>query len=130
VPRQLQHLITPILILMVPTPTLTLILMAITHIPMVITVIGGGVRGTGVIVDMAITVIGALVTGVMVDAVIMVIGVRLTGVTVDEHIMVPGVRVTGVMGAMGVMGGITGNTLFGQLHCVDDLTVPFFALND
>ena len=118
-PRQLQHLITPILILMVPTPTLTLILMAITHIPMVITVIGGGVRGTGVTVDMAITVIVVLVTGVMVDGVIMVIGVRLTGVTVDEHIMVPGVRATRLTEVMGE--GITGNTLFGQLHWINDV---------
>ena len=109
-PRQLQHLITPILILM-GTPTRILILMAITHIRMAIMVIGGGVRGTGVTVDMAITVIVVLVTGVMVDGVIMVIGVRLTGVTVDEHIMVPGVRATRLTEVMGE--GITGNTLFG-----------------
>jgi len=58
----------------------------------------------------------------------MVIGVRLTGVTVDEHIMVPGVGVTGGMEVM--VEGITGNTLFRQLHRVDDLAVRFFALND
>jgi hypothetical protein len=106
---------------------------------MVIMVIGGGVRGTGVIVDGVIRVIMVIevqVTGVMVDAVIMVdmvimvIGVQVTGVTVDGLIMVPGVRVTGVMELMGGMAGIAGNTFLGQLHYVDDLAGPFSTLND
>ena len=66
--------------------------MAITHTPMVI------------------MVIGVRVTGVMVDGVIMVIGVGVTEVMVEGIIMVIGVRVTGGMG------GITDNTLFGQVH--------------
>ena len=82
--------------------------MAITHTPMVIMVLGRGVR----------------VTGVMVDGVIMVLGVRVTGVMVEGVIMVLGVRVTGVMG------GIADNTFFGQLHYINDGIVPFSTLND
>lgn len=74
--------------------TLIPILMVITHTPMVIMVLGRGVR----------------VTGVMVDGVIMVIGVRVTAVMVEGVIMVLGGRVTGVMG------DIADNTFFGQLH--------------
>ena len=81
--------------------------MAITHTPMVIMVIGGGVRVTGVMVDGVIMVIEVRVTGVMVDEVIMVLGVRVTGVMVDEVILVPGVRVTGVRV------GIADSTFFG-----------------
>jgi hypothetical protein len=56
----------------------------IIHTPMVIMVLGHGVRATGV----------------MVDGVIMVLGVRVTRGTVDGVIMVPGVRVPGVMGGI------------------------------
>jgi len=73
---------------------------------------------------MVIMVIGVLVMGVMVDAAIMVLGVQVTGVMVDGVIMVLGVRVTGVMG------GIADNTFFGQLHYVNDVTIPFSTLND
>ena len=73
---------------------------------------------------MVIMVIGVRVTGVMVDGVIMVLGVQVTGVMVDGVIMVLGVRVTGVMG------GIADNTFFGQLHYVNDVTIPFSTLND
>ena len=75
---------------MATTPIL--ILMAITHTPMVIMVLGHGVR----------------VIGVMVDGVIMVPGVRVTGVMADGVIMVLGVRVTGGMV------GIADNIFFGQ----------------
>jgi hypothetical protein len=67
---------------------------------------------------------GVRVTGVMVDGVIMVLGVRVTGVMVDGVIMVLGVRVTGVMV------GIADNTFFGRLRYINDVTVPFSALND
>jgi len=73
---------------------------------------------------MVIMLIGVRVTGVMVDGVIMVIGVRVMGVMVDAAIMVLGVRVTGVMG------GIADNAFFGQLHYVNDVTIPFSTLND
>jgi hypothetical protein len=65
--------------------------MAITHTPIVITVIG--VRGTGV----------------MVDGVIMVIEVRVMGVMGEEVVL--GVQVPGVRGGTG------DNTFFSQLHC-------------
>jgi hypothetical protein len=81
--------------------------MAITHTPMVITVIG--VRVTGVMVDRLIMVIGrgVRVTGVMVDGVIMDLGVR---VMAEGVIMVLGVRVTGVMV------GIADNTFW--VNCI------------
>jgi hypothetical protein len=91
---------------MATTPTL--ILMAITHTPMVIMALGRGVRVIGVMVDGVIMVIGARVTGVMVDGVIMVPGVRVTGVMAEEVVL--GVRVTAVMV------GIADNTFSGQLH--------------
>jgi len=84
------------------------ILIAITHIPMAIMVPGRGVRVTGVMVDGAIMVLGVLVTGVIGEGVIMVLGVRVTG----------------------VVGGIADNTFFGQLHYVNDVTIPFSTLND
>jgi hypothetical protein len=74
--------------------TLIPILIAITHIRMVIMALGRGVR----------------VTGVMVDGVIMVIEVRVTGVMVGGVIMGLGARVTGGMR------GIADNTFFGQLR--------------
>ena len=105
---------------MATTPTPTLILMVITHTPMVIMVFGRGVRVTGVMVDGVIMVIGVRVTGVMADGVIMVPGVRVTGVMVDGVTMVLGVRVTGVMAEevvlgvqlTGVMVGIADNTFY------------------
>ena len=47
------------------TTTLIPILMAITHTPIVIMVLGRGVRVTGVMVDGVIMVLGVRVTGVM-----------------------------------------------------------------
>ncbi len=70
--------------------------MAITHTPMVIMVLGRGVRVTGVMVDGVIMVIGVPVTGVMVEGVIMVLGVRVTEVMVEGVVL--GVRVTEGMG--------------------------------
>jgi hypothetical protein len=106
------------------TPTLILIAMAITHTPIVIMVLGGGDRVTGVMVDGVIMVLGVRVTGVMVAGVIMVTGVRVTGVMVEGAIMALGVRVTEVMveevvlgvQVPGVRGGTGDNTFFGQLH--------------
>lgn len=91
---------------MATTPIL--ILMAITPTPMVIMVLGRGVRVTGVMADEGIMVIEVRVTGVMVDGVITVIGVPVTGVMVERVIMVPGVRVTEGMV------GIADSTFFGQ----------------
>jgi len=51
-------------------------------------------------------------------------GVLVTGVIGEGVIMVLGVRVTGVVG------GIADNTFFGQLHYVNDVTIPFSTLND
>ncbi len=94
------------------TTTPTLILMAITHTPMVIMVIRGG--------DGVTMVPGVRVTGVMVDGVTMVHGVMVDGVT-----MVLGVRVTGVRV------GIADNTFSGQLYYIcNNGTVPFYTLND
>ena len=53
--------------------------MAITHIPMAITVLGG--RVTGVMIDGVIMVLGARVTAVMGERVIMALGVQVTEVT-------------------------------------------------
>ncbi len=69
--------------------------MAITRIPMAITVLGG--QATGVMVNGVIMVLGARVTAVMVTA---IMGEQVT--------MVLGVQVTGVMG------GIADSTSSGQ----------------
>ena len=56
------------------------ILIAITHIPMVIMVLERGVQVTGVMGEGVTMVLGVRVTGVMVDEVITVLGVQVTGV--------------------------------------------------
>jgi hypothetical protein len=84
------------------------ILIAITHTPMVIMVLGRGVRVTGVMVDGAIMALGVRITGVMAEGVIMVLGAQAPGVIAEGVIMVLGVRVPGGMGR------IADNTFFGQ----------------
>jgi hypothetical protein len=64
-------------------------------IPIVIMVLGRGVRVTGATADGVITVPGVRVTGVMADGVTMVLGVRVTGATE----------------------GIADSIFFGQLQC-------------